>query len=553
MPRSTGRGRDGGRRTGAPSRGSASAPGPREGLRPRRRGAPEQGATVAGYRLVRLIGRGARAEVYLAHPMQEAGRTGRGEGAGNVAVKIVPPTERSRGDAEALALQSVASEHVVGLRDVASLADGSLCIVQSLAARGTAAGLLARRGGLTPGEIVTLVASILRGLGDMHDAGIAHGALDLTHVLIDATGCPVLGGLGSACPFDGDPAGESPRGADPVEQDLIRVARIVAALRDPVGSRGSASDDRWGEWLDLLDATVHGETDLTAHDLADQLLEVADAAPLAEAGTVDTAPTTALGRTRQEADDEAAGPEPRSRRARRTSRAHPGTARRHRAVREDGRGSTAARIRGARSAVRRELAVVRPRVWALGLVALVAVSAGAVALPMLAGAARGESVDATAPGSAGEGTDADASAAEPPSSSEHEHDHDLVADAAMAGSEDPDVAAPALLRLRADCLRRRDARCLDGVDQAGSAADDADRSRVSGPTGGWLDDGEAHLADAIGPARLLGDSALLELSPIDDGTAVGVAGPSSPGRRTASLLMVRGEAGWRIRDLMDDR
>ncbi|MFT2706201.1 protein kinase domain-containing protein [Clavibacter zhangzhiyongii] len=524
-------------------------------MRPRRRGAPEQGATVAGYRLVRLIGRGARTEVYLAHPMQEAGRTGRGEGAGNVAVKIVPPAERSRGDAEALALQSVASEHVVGLRDVASLADGSLCIVQSLAARGTAAGLLTRRGGLTPGEIVTLVASILRGLGDMHEAGIAHGALDLTHVLIDATGRPVLGGLGSACPLDGDPAGESSHGADPAEQDLIRAARIVAALRDPVGSRGSASDDRWGEWLDLLDATVHGETDLTPHDLADRLLEVADAAPLAEAGTVDAAPTTALGRTRQEADDEGAGPEPRSRRARRTSRAHPGTARRHRAEREDGRGSTAARVRGARNAVRRELAVVRPRVWALGLVALVAVSAGAVALPMLAGAARGESVDATAPGSAGEGTDANASETEPPSSSEHEHEHehDLVADAAMAGSEDPDVAAPALLRLRADCLRRRDARCLDGVDQAGSAADDADRTRVSGPTGGWLDDGAAHLADAIGPARLLGDSALLELSPIDDGTAVGVAGPSSPGRRTASLLVVRGEAGWRIRDLMDDR
>ncbi|MFT2689181.1 protein kinase domain-containing protein [Clavibacter zhangzhiyongii] len=158
---------------------------------------------------MRLIGRGARTEVYLAHPMQEAGRTGRGEGAGNVAVKIVPPSERSRGDAEALALQSVASEHVVGLRDVASLADGSLCIVQSLAARGTAAGLLTRRGGLTPGEIVTLVASILRGLGDMHEAGIAHGALDLTHVLIDATGRPVLGGPGLRVPARRRPAGSS--------------------------------------------------------------------------------------------------------------------------------------------------------------------------------------------------------------------------------------------------------------------------------------------------------------------------------------------------------
>ncbi|OUD85560.1 Protein kinase domain protein [Clavibacter michiganensis subsp. michiganensis] len=152
------------------------------------------GSTVAGYRLVRLIGKGMRCEVHLARPCRAADAS-----AGvtdNVAVKIVPRTERSRGEAEILALQAVTSDHVVELRDVATLSDGSLCIVQSLGTRGTAAALLGRRGSLTPGETVTLVASVLRGLGDLHDVGIAHGAVDLTHVVIDATAVRCWAGWG---------------------------------------------------------------------------------------------------------------------------------------------------------------------------------------------------------------------------------------------------------------------------------------------------------------------------------------------------------------------
>ncbi|WP_457809539.1 protein kinase domain-containing protein, partial [Clavibacter michiganensis] len=172
-----------------------------------------------------------RCEVHLARPCRAADAS-----AGvtdNVAVKIVPRTERSRGEAEILALQAVTSDHVVELRDVATLSDGSLCIVQSLGTRGTAAALLGRRGSLTPGETVTLVASVLRGLGDLHDVGIAHGAVDLTHVVIDATGRPLLGGLGSSRLVAGEAGEEGIRGVDPVDQDLGRVARIVQALRDP--------------------------------------------------------------------------------------------------------------------------------------------------------------------------------------------------------------------------------------------------------------------------------------------------------------------------------
>ncbi|RIJ55625.1 serine/threonine protein kinase [Clavibacter phaseoli] len=505
------------------------------------------GSVVAGYRLVRLIGRGARCEVHLARPRRSADPAS--GPADNVAVKIVPATERSRGEAEIVALQAVRSDHVVALRDVATLADGSLCIVQSLGRRGTASALIGRRGSITPGETVTLVASVLRGLGDLHEAGIAHGAVDLTHVVLDATGRPLLGGLGSARVIAGGAGADGLPGTDPVGQDLGRVSRIVQALLDPADARGRASEDRWDEWLALLDSAIHGETDLTAHDLADRLLDVADAAPLADAGASPRScdddrilsPGAALGdvdpRPRDARDARTDG----TRRLMRPSaRGRRGGHRRHRAVgdrRADGARSWGRAV-GAR--VTSELAAVRPRVWALGASALLLLLAGAVTVPLLTGPARGETVAPTsAPtpsaSASASGDDAPSTAPDP--------------DVEAAASPDPDVAAPALLRLRASCLHRADVGCLGGVDEAGSAVEDADRSAVASDAASALDDAALHVADALGPAQRLGDSALIGLRPeVEPGSET-----PAPGRRTASLLIVRGEAGWRIRDLMDDR
>jgi hypothetical protein len=96
--------------------------------------------------------------------------------------------------------------------------------------------------------------------------------------------------------------------------------------------------------------------------------------------------------------------------------------------------------------------------------------------------------------------------------------------------------------MRATCLRNADLACLSGVDEGGSAVDDADRSAMGAGGDAGLDDGALHVRDRIGPVQRLGDGAVVELHSED-----------APERRPASLLMVRGEAGWRIRDLMDDR
>jgi hypothetical protein len=546
-----------------------------------REGPAERGSVVAGYRLVRLIGRGERCEVYLAHPAHPP--HGEADGPRTVAVKIVPAEMRARGDAEVLALQAVASEHVVRLLDVATLADGALCLVQSLCSRGTAAALIARRRSLAPAEVVTLVASVLRGLGDLHDAGLTHGALDLTHVLIDASGRPVLAGLGSARSTDvePDPGGEDEeddrRGRDPVAFDLVRVARIASALRD-AECRGLASAEAWGAWLALLDASAHGEEDLTAHDLADRLLDVAEASPLADVGDPDDARAAdecRISRSRAlgPPEGDVARPQPDPARLRRASRMRGGRpdrrgrrgsrtpARRHRAARVPAARRAVRVVQATRGAVQREVRRVRPRVWAFGGAALVLVAAAALALPTLSGPAHGApgadamsatpaartdgreeatSVDAAADASGGGARDAQVARTADPAAT--------AADSAAVASTDPDAAAAVLLRLRADCLRRADADCLGGVDQPGSPAEDADRTtirtrRVDGPR---LPD--LHEADHLEPAQRMGDTALIALRPAED-----AGGPPTPERRPASLLVVRGEAGWRIRDLMDDR
>ncbi|CAQ01733.1 protein kinase domain-containing protein [Clavibacter sepedonicus] len=517
---------------------------------------------VAGYRLVRLIGKGTRCQVHLGRPTRPADAQ---DGPTNVAVKIVPVTERSRGEAEILALQAVTSEHVVALHDVATLADGSLCVVQSLGARGTAAALLGRRGSLTPGETVTLVASMLRGLGDLHEAGIAHGAVDLTHVVIDATGRPLLGGLGSSHVVAGGAGGagaDGLRGADPVEQDLGRVARIVEALRDPGDARGRASFDRWEAWSALLDACVHGESDLGAHDLADRLLDVADATPLADAGGspsdehVDrdlSEGTPSLGLASGAVGPRAARTTGTRRRFRLSGRTHQDARRRHRAGRATRADAIDARRTAVGVAVRSELASVSPRVWALGGSALLLLVAGVVAVPLLTSPASGATGTPTStPAPSG----SPSAVLDGPPSPAPADDGDADADADAVTSPDPAIAAPALIRLRASCLRSADATCVSGVDEAGSAVDDADRSTIARGGIDPLDVAALHVADILGPAQRLGDTALIELRPEagpGTGTPAADAGGRAPERRPASLLIVRGEAGWRIRDLMDDR
>lgn len=101
--------------------------------------------------------------------------------------------------------------------------------------------------------------------------------------------------------------------------------------------------------------------------------------------------------------------------------------------------------------------------------------------------------------------------------------------------EDPVEAAILLLERREACLRDLSLLCLEEVDQPGSAALADDRALVRDlGTGGELPAGTIPDGDPVLVERL-GDSALLDLP---------------TGSDPASILLMRTEEGWRIRDLL---
>ncbi|RFA14823.1 hypothetical protein B7R22_08920 [Subtercola boreus] len=124
-----------------------------------------------------------------------------------------------------------------------------------------------------------------------------------------------------------------------------------------------------------------------------------------------------------------------------------------------------------------------------------------------------------------------------------------AAESAAVVAADPVAAATALLDLRARCLAARSEPCLQGAEQALSSVLQADAASVADaraavPTG--VDGNVAPGVGGIVPPGVLrlvqtvGASALVEVVHDD------------PQREPASLLLVKGEAGWRLRELFGD-
>ena len=151
---------------------------------------------------------------------------------------------------------------VVAVRDVVALGD-DLVVVTDLAPGGGLAPLVARRGQLTPGQIVTLVAPIAQTLVATHDRGLVHGRISMSNVVLDQDGRPMLTDWLLA--GVGDPSGD--------------VAALVAVARQCIG------DDASETLLSLLRSTLDART------LADELLAAFRAEPLLALPTVvDPAP-----------------------------------------------------------------------------------------------------------------------------------------------------------------------------------------------------------------------------------------------------------------------
>nr|WP_246242331.1 serine/threonine-protein kinase [Flexivirga aerilata] len=143
---------------------------------------------MPGYEVVGPIGRGATGTVWTV-------RSGDGV---RLAAKVLA-ADAGQLDYEIAVLESIRHAHVVRLVDVvldAATEPPGLGLVMELAEGGSLAETLARRGVLTPGELVTVLCPVARALHDLHGLGLVHGDLSPGNILLTGEGKPLIGDLG---------------------------------------------------------------------------------------------------------------------------------------------------------------------------------------------------------------------------------------------------------------------------------------------------------------------------------------------------------------------
>lgn len=147
---------------------------------------------VPGHRLLTVIGAGSTSVVWSA--VDAAGRP--------CAVKV----PRGRPDDVAMrsmeierhVLMAVRHEHLVPLRDLVPLEDGRVALVFDHVVGATLASLVASRGHLRAGEVVTVLTPIAQAVAALHAAGGTHCDVSPGNVMVTAAGRPLLMDLGAA-------------------------------------------------------------------------------------------------------------------------------------------------------------------------------------------------------------------------------------------------------------------------------------------------------------------------------------------------------------------
>jgi eukaryotic-like serine/threonine-protein kinase len=173
---------------------------------------------VPGYVLETLLGRGGSGEVWRAQPRR---------GGEPVAVKVLVAGEPERQAREAALLGALDHPHLVRLIEVVHQPRRGgatrVALVLELLAGGSLAALLARRGRLRPGEVVTAIAPVAAALAHAHGNGVVHGDLSPGNIVFTEEGRPVLTDLGVARVLGETAAGE-----------------VTPAYVDPTVARGGA-------------------------------------------------------------------------------------------------------------------------------------------------------------------------------------------------------------------------------------------------------------------------------------------------------------------------
>lgn len=176
-----------------------------------------------GYRVEQMLGFGTLGEVWRAREQTTGER---------VALQrlhaATTPELLAHLRAGAGALEALRTPYVVRVRAVDGAGPRPVVVLDH-AAGGSLAALLRRRSRFAPGEVVTLAVPLAEALAQAHAAGLVHGGLTPSCVLLTADGMPLLGDLGTTA------------GGEP-EQDVRDLARLCVRLLEPPPPRGLLVD-----------------------------------------------------------------------------------------------------------------------------------------------------------------------------------------------------------------------------------------------------------------------------------------------------------------------
>ncbi len=146
---------------------------------------------MGDYRLEDLLGYGGAGEVWLAR------HRGNGDQVALKWLRGAGEDNRERQRREAALLAALSHPNLVQLRDVVG-DRGELVLVLDYLPGGSLASLLARRGRLDAGEVVSILAPLAAALAYAHDEGVIHGDVTPANILFTERGRPVLTDLGIA-------------------------------------------------------------------------------------------------------------------------------------------------------------------------------------------------------------------------------------------------------------------------------------------------------------------------------------------------------------------
>jgi hypothetical protein len=150
--------------------------------------------TVPGYAVDEFLGRGATGVVWAATRRESGER---------VALKVMEADDVGGGDRSAAEREVALGRRVTGAHlaravEHAPLDDGCLVLVMVLADGGSLRDVVAVRGAVPLGEVVTALTPMATALAELHEAGVVHADVAPGNVLFTTDGRPMLADLSSA-------------------------------------------------------------------------------------------------------------------------------------------------------------------------------------------------------------------------------------------------------------------------------------------------------------------------------------------------------------------